>query len=281
LTPLDPLQIESVNVRYAELTKHSLHQTILEETDGKFGDTLSAIVRGPLKFTAWLVIRATDRLGTNEGLLNLALLGRSNADINAIKPVFKTMHPSHWTLEETVRKDLKGDAERMFDMVLAATRTEDSAGVNYQQVTAEVKALHAATEGRAGTDQIEVFRIFIKSNDATLHAIAIEYEKTHHILLETVIKREFKGDVEDALLFILNGVLNRAKRDAQLIEGTMKGIGTKDEELSYRLVDAHWRPGHIAAIKREYHALYHKELVVAVKSETRGDFENVLVAMLA
>jgi len=278
LVKLDPLQIESVNQKYMLDTKKALFTLIEEKTRGSLEDGLSALAKGPLSFYVSLIWDSTEGLGTKEEFLDLALLGRSNADVNAIKTAFKAKY--HMTLESVLKKDLSGSEERMFDMVVSASRTEESAGVNPQQVTAEVKALHAATEGRAGTDETEVSRIFVKNNDATIAAIAAEYERTYHIPVESLIKKEFSGHQEESLLFILRGVQNKAKRDAELIEGTMKGIGTKDKELTFRLIAAHWVPGAIPAIKTAYQKLYGKDLVASVRSETSGDHERLLVAIL-
>lgn len=222
--------------------------------------------------------RATKGIGTRETFLDLALLGRSNADINAIKTAFRAKYSRK--LESVISDDLSGTERRMFEMVMSASRTEESAGVNPTNVTAEVKALHAATEAKVGTDETEVSRIFIKSNDATILAIATEYEKTYHQSVESLINSEFSGHQKEALLYILKGVQDKAKRDAELIEGTMKGIGTRNEELAFRLIAAHWIPGAIPAIKASYSRLYGKELVARVKDETSGDFERLLVAIL-
>ncbi|KAK6354798.1 hypothetical protein TWF696_003931 [Orbilia brochopaga] len=278
LVKLNPLQIESINQKYMQDTRKSLVSLLEDKTRGSLEDGLCALARGPLNFYVFLVERATKGLGTKEFYLDLALLGRSNADMNALKTAFKAKFGR--TLESTVADDLSGCEKRMFEMVTSATRTEDSAGVNPQHVTAEVKSLHAATEGRIGTDETEVSRIFIKNNDATLAAIAKEYERTYHMPVETLIKKEFSGHQEDALLYMLRGVLDKAKRDAELIEGTMKGLGTKDEQLAFRLVAAHWIPGAIPAIKVAYQKLYGKDLVSRVRGETSGDFERLLVAIL-
>ncbi|KAF3162425.1 hypothetical protein TWF106_011677 [Orbilia oligospora] len=278
IVKLDPLQIESINQKYTADTKKQLCSLIEDKTRGSLEDGLCALVRGPLNFYVWLVDRATKGMGTKETFLDLALLGRSNADINAIKKAFQAKYSRK--LESVVSDDLSGAEQRMFEMVISATRTEEAAGVNPTTVTAEVKALHAATEARMGTNETEVSRIFIKSNDATILAIATEYERTYHQPVESLIKSEFSGHQKEALLYILRGVQDKAKRDAELIEGTMKGLGTRNEELAFRLIAAHWIPGAIPAVKVAYNRLYGKDLVARVRDETSGDFERLLVAIL-
>ena len=60
----------------------------------------------------------------------------------------------------------------------------------------------------------------------------------------------------DALLHVLNGVLNRPARDARLLEESMKGVGTKDELLVARLTRIHWDPEHMQAVKDSYKEKY-------------------------
>ncbi len=56
-----------------------------------------------------------------------------------------------------------------------------------------------------------------------------------------------RGTVEHGLLFIVHGVKPKRDgrgiwRDAKLLEKSMAGLGTKDQQLVYRLVRAHWNP---------------------------------------
>ncbi len=125
-------------------------------------------------------------------------------------------------------------------MALAARRTEESVQPNPGTVANDAQLLHSATEGQMGTNEIEVCRILTSRNDNELRAIASEFEKMYQISLEKVIMKEFSGDMENSLLYILRSATNKAKRDAQLIDRTMRGVGTKEEELSSRLVRAHW-----------------------------------------
>jgi len=58
----------------------------------------------------------------------------------------------------------------------------------------------------------------------------------------------------------------------------MKGVGT-DEEAIVRIL-AHRNPAEIEAIKLQYASKHGKDLTAAVKSETSGNFERVLMGLL-
>jgi len=263
---------------FAQETKGSLIKLIEDKTRGDFEEGLVMICRGPLDLDVWVINKAVAGLGTKEIYLDDVILSRKNADLQAIKATFQKHHFK--SLEAEVKDDLSGKVERLFTMALACQRAEDSVPVNPAMVTDDVRLLHQSLDGRVGTDEIEVCRIFTSRNDAQLKAIATEFERTHRNSLEKVIESEFSGHMEQALLFILQGATNKASRDARLIYNTMKGAGTKDEELALRLVRAHWVPGHIPAIKNAFQALYKKDIISMVKDETSGDFERLLVALL-
>jgi len=62
----------------------------------------------------------------------------------------------------------------------------------------------------------------------------------------------------------------------------MEGIGTKDERLTYRIIRAYWKGGrpYITGLRQAYEQKFKKNLIKRVKSETSGDFERLLVAIL-
>jgi annexin A7/11 len=198
--------------------------------------------------------------------------------MHAIKHAYQT------TFGRSMEADIKGDlsmkTERLFSMVMAANRTDESTPVNLQDLDRDCSELHRATEGKVGTDQITVCNILTSRSDGQLRAIAQHYQQKYHIALVDVVKKEFSGHMEDALLLILNRALDRAMTDAVQLEETMSGIGTKDSLLVNRVVKVHWDKEHLDQVRKAYIHRYKRDLIARVKGETRGDFENLLVACL-
>lgn len=129
---------------------------------------------------------AMDGPGTKESVLNDVLLGRSNADMQAIKAMYRTTFRT--SLESDIKADLSMKTERHFLMVLAANRNEESAPVIPQQVDQDVMELYKATEGKVGTDELLVCNILTQRSDAQIRAIAHTYKQKFTRDLETVIK---------------------------------------------------------------------------------------------
>lgn len=216
--------------------------------------------------------------GTKEAVLNDVLLGRSNADMRAIKHAY--LETYHASMDLVVKDDLSMKTERLFAMVMAATRAEESAPIIPQEIERDVGELHRATEGRTGTDEITVCSILSSRSDGQLRAIVQQYHQRYQISLEKVIVKEFSGHMEKALLLMINRANDRAMTDAVQLEETMSGMGTKDELLINRLVRCHWNADHLDQVKRAYQHRYSRSLVSRVKGETRGDVEKLLVAII-
>ncbi|KAF2224087.1 hypothetical protein BDZ85DRAFT_195346 [Elsinoe ampelina] len=279
LVPLDPIQALNVNGFFKKNLRRDLEKDIKDETSGYFEEGLLAIARGPLESDAYNLEIAIKGLGTKESVLNDVVLGRSNADLNAIKQAYTKVTKGR-NLEADVKGDLSLKTERLFTMVLAARRNEESAPVIPQQIDQDVQELYRATEGQRGADQITVCSIFSSRSDGQLRAISQGYKQKYHRSLEEVIKKEFSGHMEDALLFMLNAASDRAKHDADLLEATMKGMGTKDSLLVQRLVRIHWDKQRMAQAKAAYKHFYKQDLARRVEGETSGDFKKLVVALV-
>jgi len=205
-------------------------------------------------------------------------MGRSNADMRAIKQAYHQTF--HHTLEADVKGDLTLKTERLFSMVMAATRAEESAPIIPQEIDRDVSELHRATDGRVGTDEVTVYSIITSRSDGQLRAIAHAFQQKYHIELSKVIEKSHSGHAEDALLLALNRATDRAMTDAVQLEDTMKGAGTKDDLLMNRVARVHWDRAHMDQVKRAYQFRFKKDLISRIKSETRSDQEKLLVACL-
>jgi annexin A7/11 len=187
LATKDPLQINVLRQTYNYRFSRDLIKDVKSEVSGWFEEGLCAIIRGPLNQDVHLLYEAMSGPGTKEKVLNDVLLGRSNADMRAIKEAYhKTTHRS---LENDVKGDLSMKTERHFLMVLAANRNEESAPVIPQQVDSDVMELYKATEGKMGTDELLVCNILTQRSDAQIRAIAHTYKQKFTRDLETVIKK--------------------------------------------------------------------------------------------
>ncbi|XXG94763.1 hypothetical protein Hte_001021 [Hypoxylon texense] len=278
LSSKDPLQIEAIKSAYFRTFSRTLEKDIISETRGWFETGLVAIVRGPLLHDVHLLNSAMDGPGTKEKVLNDVLLSRSNADMRAIKSIYQ--HTFHRSLESDVKGDLSMKTERHFLIVLGANRAEDSAPVVPQAIDQDVMELYRATEGKVGTDEMMVCSILSTRNDNQIRAINHAYEQKFRRRLEDVIKKEFSGHMEQALLFQLRNAVDKYMHAASLLEDAMAGMGTKDHLLVSRVVRYHWDRQMMANVKGAYQQRYRRSLASRIKGETSGDYERLMLGCL-
>jgi annexin A7/11 len=187
LADKDPFQVRVIRDTYKRKFNRDLIHDVKSEVSGWFEEGLCAIIRGPLETDVHLLKAATEGPGTKEKVLNDVLLGRSNADLRAIKDAYQRTYRT--SLEADIKADLSMKTERHFLMVLAANRNEESAPVIPQQVDQDVMEIYKATEGKVGTDELLVCSILSNRSDAQISAIAHTYKQKFTRDLETVIKK--------------------------------------------------------------------------------------------
>jgi annexin A7/11 len=278
LAPMGPLEIASVKAAYQGRHRRDLIKDVHGETSNHLRETLEAVLRGPLDQDCHTLHSAVKGLGTKESAMNEVLLARSNADMHAIKARYQQLYGR--SLEADVRGDLSMKTERLFDMVMAARRAEDTAPVLPHDTDRDVRDLYAATEARAGADQMTVCAILTARSAGQLRAVAAAYRARYQRPLAEVLRKEFAGHMEDALLHILAAAEDPAAHDAHLMEAAMKGLGTKDAALLRRVVVVHWDRDRLGQCKGAYRHHYGRDLVQRVRDETSGDYQKLLVACL-
>ena len=277
LSKPDPLYMALLRNTYSKRLGRDLEKDVASEVSGNLEKGLLALIRGPLMQDVYALNSALKGVGTDEALLNDVLVGRSNADMKAIKQAYQqTFYKS---LESDVRSDLSLNTERLFVMILAATRVEESTPINQQAIEKDAKDIYGALSSMGG-DSMVVCGILANRSDAQLRAINQTYNAQYGTSLEKSLSSGFSGHMRDALLAMLQGATNQAMRDAVLLEDCMRGAGTKDSLLIERVVRLHWNRPHMEQVKQAFKHLYGKELRARVASETGGNYEKLLLAVL-
>jgi len=263
---------------YDDRFRRSLIKDLEKETSGYFRDGLVALARGPLLQDAHLVELSIRGMGTKEAILNDVLLGRTNADMRAIKNCYTQAFGKDMARE--VKEDLSLKTERLFEYVLDARRAEESAPVLPHDVERDVDRLQQATEGtKFGANQDVVCQIFAFSSNGMLRAIDLRYKAKYRKSLDDVLRKEFSGHMREALRLMLARAVDPIKSDADQIEESMKGMGTKDQLLVTRMVRAHWNRAHMHQVGIAYKKFHGKDLPARIKGETSGDYRNLMVAL--
>lgn len=278
LAKLDPLQMAAVRAAYTSHIGRDLYKDVKAETSSHLRQGLLCIIQGPLDSDVSSAHDAVQGLGTKEWLLDDVLVGRSNADLNAIKSKYERTF-NRW-LEHDVEHHLSFKTLGLFKAILLAKRHEESLPLNQAELESEARAIHDATAGRILNNIDEVCSLFARSSDRELRAISHAFEQRYNTPLEQNIQKQFSGHMKNALVRMLRTALDPAMRDADALEECMKGIGTRNEKLISRVVRLHWNRDHMDQVKRAYSRRYGRDLVDRVRGETSGDYQRLMVAVL-
>ncbi|AEO59738.1 hypothetical protein MYCTH_103611 [Thermothelomyces thermophilus ATCC 42464] len=237
----------------------NLADDIKSETRGELETALLALIRGPLAQDVYLLDKSLNRVGTDEDTLMDVLLGRSNADLRAITAEYRR------TTGRDLLADIKSDVDealfRLCGMVLAGARAEEAAPVLAHEIDAKVTELQRATEGTT-----------IGAN-----AVAVAQRK-YRRALDDVVEKEFRGDMEDALLRMLAEADDPAAADALRLRKAL--TGRKDKLFINRVVSLYWNFPRLASAKDAYRKRYGTTLARNVKDLLKEDFEAVVLALL-
>ncbi|KAF9992989.1 Annexin A11, partial [Modicella reniformis] len=99
-------------VVYKQFYGKDLVEVLDKETSGNFGKTLHYLILPPIHLDAELLYDAIVGPGTNERCLIHVLLGRTNADMAALKNLYFAKY--HKALESDVKSDVSGYLEKLF-----------------------------------------------------------------------------------------------------------------------------------------------------------------------
>ncbi|KAI1046979.1 hypothetical protein LB505_014506 [Fusarium chuoi] len=274
----DPWTMAQLVRDYNSRFMRDLAKDIESETRGDFETCLLALVRGPLENDVQNLSKALNRAGTDEDALNDVLLCRSNADIRAIIAEYKRFRGKELLVD--IKEDVDDTLYRLYSMVLAARRAEDNAPVIPHEIDQKITELQRATEGTIGANAVSVAQIFTSSNDAQVRAMNDAYQHKYHRSLESVIEKEFRGDMEDVLLRILYHAQDRARADAGRLSMPLNKSMRKDRLFINRLVSLYWDQGRLYQTKQAYKPVTGATLSGNIKSVLSGDYKDFALALI-
>ncbi|XP_048452249.1 annexin A13 isoform X1 [Rhincodon typus] len=268
-------QRQKIKEKYRALYGKDMEKVLKGDLSGCFEKTILAVLDRPCEFDAKLLKEAMKGAGSNEELLIEILCTRANSQITAIKEAYKQMYTNDLTID--VQSDTNGTLRKLLLSLLEADRDEGFE-VNVNLAEQDAKELYEAGENRWGTDELAFNNVLTKRNCMQLRATFKAYETLYGTAIEEVIKTEISGDLKKAYLTIAQCTKDCQAYFAEVLHEAMKGAGTNEDTL-IRIVVSRSEVD-LPSIKERYQEMYKISLAEAVKSETSGDFQKVLLALI-
>ncbi|XP_065571609.1 annexin A4-like isoform X2 [Artemia franciscana] len=140
--------------------------------------------------------------------------------------------------------------------------------------TEDAEALRNAMKG-LGTDEDAIIDILGRRTNRQRQQIADEYKSCYGKDLIKKLKKEVRGDFEDALVALMTPSKNYMATE---VHEAIKGLGTDEDALIEILAGC--SNEEMEEIAEAYQELYDTSLEDAVAGDTSGDFKSLLVALV-
>jgi len=269
-------QLIEVALAYKTQFGQDLIEDLRSETSGNYRVALLARFTHPITYDAQSLREAIKGLGTDEKELIEILSTRTNEEIKGIRAEY------HRLFNRDLEKDIIGDTSGHFRRLLVSLvqgNRDESTQVDIAAATADAEALYKAGEGRWGTDESKFNQILVSRSVAHLRVTFEEYTKIakHDILV--AIAREFSGDIKDGMLAVATSIIHLPTFFAERLYKSMKGLGTDDKTLVRIVVTR--ADIDMSEIKEAFNTKYGKSLGSFISGDTSGDYEKLLLRLIA
>ncbi|GFS09018.1 annexin [Elysia marginata] len=264
-------QIKATADAHRKLFSEDISESIKKASSGDAEYAYLALAAGQdedqSNFYADRLHSSVSGLGTNDNQLIRILVSRSEVDLPAITAAYQSRHGQ--PLKEAVTKDTSGDYGKVLVKIIEKAETKQDQGnkmIKKQEPKRENKAAvekrdkpkdaMAAAEKRDGRE---------KKNTETTGARdkGTREKRNENVDRNQKQKPEKKKEEEE---------------DAVKLFNAMKNQGT-DEDIIIEVITRNSNAGR-QALRQRYQTLYKEDLMADLKSETSGDFQEVLEALM-
>ncbi|XP_056457138.1 annexin A5a [Gadus chalcogrammus] len=266
--PLDP-KISLWTPRPRSITVDRLASTVCV-TSADYRGTVRPFVNFNPKSDAEFLNKAMKGIGTDEDAVLMLLTARSNGQRQEIKEAYKKSY------KKDLVSHLKSELDGLFESLIVALMTPP--------ILYDASLLNKALKG-AGTNDEVLIEVLASRSPERLKEVIKTYKKEFGRKLEKDIMSDTSGHYERFLLVLLQGNreegVNEGKieKDAKdLFEAGASKVGT-DEEVFISILGKRSHE-HLRLVFAAYKKLAGTDIEESIKSETTGNLENLMVAIV-
>lgn len=159
LATIDATKRTYVAIRYKELHDIELSELMKKEFSGDFGLCLEFLALRPDDAEVKMIRRAHQGVGANVNIIYTILLGRTNEEIEIVKKKYFARYTKD--LGKVLAGELHGNMERLiFSSLQAGEETYDPQYHSPQKVEEDAAYIYSKGQGKWGTDERALFKIF-------------------------------------------------------------------------------------------------------------------------
>lgn len=279
----------------ASLTR-DLIQDIKSPTHGEFQTALCALIRGPLGNDVHNLKKTLRNLTFDEPLVMSILLGRSNADIWAIKKEYYRATHGHG-IGTDVMTDSNVQRRQMYEMALRANRLEETTPILPSDICQKVEDIQDACVSKDENKLLRVSSILMTASSAQLRAMTDAYQAKFQRSLVDVLSKDFgTGKMGDLVgtrnvgaLFgasNMGGFLRQMLTIAKLPAVTAKDLHIslqqrKDRLFISKVMRLWWSGESIQDVVESYYQMYDITLQDDLQARLRGPYRALMMALVS
>lgn len=271
LTKHSSVQRQEISEKYTNIYGRNLIDDIKAVLGGHFEDVCVALLKPVDEVLVDHLYEACKK--KDKYCVFHVLCCHDSEELESLKALFIIKYNTE--PETYICESFTGDIRRLLEMIVARSDKE----VNEDLAEIEGQQLYDAGVGRNwGTDKQIFLSILGSRNTQQLLTTLRAYERISGHPLIAAIQSEFSGELKEALVSIVLCTINQPLFFAVQLFKCMKGAGTDDPTLIRILITR--SEIDLENIKAVYEQKYHKELSEAIKDDTSGDYQKILLKIL-
>ena len=260
--------------KYKALFGKDLIKELKSELSGSFEDAIVAMMYSQVEYDAYMLYKAMDRIGTDEGVLIEVIGTRSPQQLREIKEVFQREYKKD--LVKYVESETSGHFKKILVAILQCQRHDNNYPVDQNVCYQEAQQLYSGGQGRWGTDEGIFTKIFATRSNMEIYYIATSYQQLSGRNLLDALDSEFSGDAKKLLRALFYQAINTPEFFAERL---YDACNKNKKDKIIRIVVSRSEVD-LTQIKQAYYNKYQRNLVEDIKKSCSGDLERLMLAIL-
>ncbi|XP_073435603.1 annexin A2 isoform X2 [Dendrobates tinctorius] len=266
-------QRQDIAFAYQRRTKKDLPSALKGALSGHLETLILGLMKPRSQYDASELKASMKGLGTDEDTLIEIICSRDNQELQAIQAAYRELFKTE--LEKDIVSDTSGDFRKLMVALAKGKRQDENNVVDYEKIDQDARDLYEAGVKRKGTDVSKWISIMTERSIPHLQKVFERYKSYSPYDMQESIKKEVKGDLENAFVNLVQSIQNKPLYFADRLYDSMKGKGTKDKMLIRCMVSR--SEVDMLTIRAEFKKKYGKSLSYFIGQDTKGDYQRALL----